>query len=44
MAQWVKDLAIATAVAQVAIVVWVQCLAQGIPHSSAAKKKKKTKK
>lgn len=44
MMQWIKDMAIVTAAAQVAGVVRVQCLAQELPHAwGTAKKKTKTK-
>ena len=39
MVQWVKDLALSTAVAQVTAVMWVQSLAWELQHASGIAKK-----
>ena len=41
LAQWVKDLVLAAAVAQVATVAWIQSLAWEFPHAAGVAKKKK---
>ena len=41
MAQWIKDLSVATAETCVAVVAWVQSVAQELPYAMGVVKKKK---